>query len=99
MNEITKIAEYEGSNGVVVLDFVADWCYPCKMMSPLVDQMASKFANLRFFKVDVEKGSEIAQKFGVTAVPTLVVLNNNSEVNRIVGVQNRESLEKVFMNL
>ncbi|MGI6118390.1 MAG: thioredoxin [Bilifractor sp.] len=76
----------------VLLDFWAVWCAPCRMLSPVVDQIAGERSDIKVGKVNVDEQQELAMKFGVSAIPTLIVFKNGAEVNRSVGVIPKEQI-------
>ena len=69
----------------VLIDFYATWCGPCRMVSPLVDEIAEEYQNYQIFKVDFNETPEWAQKFGVMGIPTLVVLKQGKVITQNVG--------------
>ena len=69
----------------VLIDFYATWCGPCRMVSPLVDEIAEEYQNYQICKVDVDESPELAQKFGVMSIPTLVVLKQGKVITQNVG--------------
>lgn len=73
------------SDKPVLLDLWATWCGPCKMLSPIVDQVAAENDDIKVGKVNVDEQEEIAAKFGVTAIPTLLVFKDGKLVNQSVG--------------
>lgn len=78
---------------LAVVDFWADWCGPCKMMSPAVEKLAEAYAGrVLVAKVNVDEEPELARRFGVMSIPTLVFLRRGTEVDRRVGVQPEETL-------
>ncbi|KAI6700591.1 hypothetical protein NL676_014915 [Syzygium grande] len=78
---------------LMVIDFAASWCGPCRMVEPAVQAMASKFADVEFAKIDVDELSDVAREFGVQAMPTFVLVKKGKEVDRIVGAK-KDELEK-----
>ena len=66
----------------VLIDFYATWCGPCRMVSPLVDEIAEEYQNYQICKVDVDESPELAQKFGVMSIPTLVVLKQGKVITQ-----------------
>ncbi len=79
---------------LVVADFFATWCGPCKRLSPILDEVAGPFTNrISFLKVDVDQSSELAAKYAVRGVPTLVFLRNGKEVDRQTGLLSKADLK------
>lgn len=71
----------------VLLDFWATWCGPCRMVSPIVDEIAEERCDIRVGKINVDEQPELAARFGVMSIPTLVVMNNGHIVNQAVGAR------------
>ena len=69
----------------VVIDFFATWCGPCKVLSPVVEQASEEFSDVAFYKVDIDEEMELAQKYQVMSVPTLLLLKEGEIVNKSVG--------------
>ena len=84
------------SGGLAMLDFYATWCGPCKTLAPIVDQLAHEYAEkgVKVGKVDIEAAPEIAAKFGITGVPTLIFFKGGEKVDQMVGAQPKSILEK-----
>lgn len=84
---------------IEVMYFGAKWCMPCKMMHPILDKLSSEFQHINFIKVDVDEDQEAALEYKISAVPTLIILNNGDILHRLVGMQNegvlRETLNKI----
>jgi len=77
--------------GNVLIDFYADWCMPCVMMGPIVEDVAEKFSEkLKVGKVNVEDGQEIAQKFNVSSIPNFVLFKNGKVVTNFVGAMTED---------
>lgn len=81
-----------GEKGTVLLDFFAEWCGPCRMVLPIVDEIAGERADVAVGKVNVENENELASKFGVFSIPTLVVLKDGKEVRRAVGARRKDQI-------
>lgn len=74
------------SKNPVLIDFYADWCGPCKMLSPILAGIAEKHPEITVVKCDVDANQELAMKFGVRSIPTVVAMKGGVEVNRKVGL-------------
>ncbi len=93
-------AEVLKSTEPVLVDFFADWCGPCKMLSPILDLLADEFAGrVQIVKVDVDKSPALAQALRVEAMPTLSVFQNGGEVGRMVGAPPEDSLRESLLSL
>lgn len=79
--------EFKNSDKTVLLDFYADWCGPCRMVSPLVDEIAEENPQYLIGKINVDSEPELAESFGVSSIPTLVVMKSGKIVNRVVGAR------------
>lgn len=80
------------AEGTVLVDFFADWCGPCKMLSPIVDQIAEEHKEVKVCKVNVDTEPELAMRYGVMSIPTLVVIKGGKEVNKSVGLVSKEEI-------
>ena len=81
-------------NGVTLVDFWADWCGPCKMQAPVIDELGDKYeGKVTVAKLNVDDEPSIAARFGVMSIPTLIVYREGEEVTRRVGVQSLDQLE------
>ena len=90
---VTKISKSNFENEVVkstktvLLDFYADWCGPCRMVSPLVDEIAEENPQFLVGKINVDEEPELAQAFGVASIPTLVVMKGGKVVSQAIGAR------------
>ena len=81
--------------GNVLIDFYADWCMPCVMMGPIVEDISEKFKkNLKVGKVNVEDGQEIAQKFNVSSIPNFVLFKDGKVITNFVGAMSEEDFSE-----
>ena len=92
VNDNTFEQEVLKSNIPVLVDFYADWCGPCKMLSPTVDEVAAENDDIKVVKVNVDESQDTAIKYQVMSIPTLVVIKNGNEVNRSVGVIDKSEI-------
>jgi thioredoxin 1 len=77
--------EHFSSTGDVILQFYADWCNPCKRMSPLVDAVATQLSQFTFFKINRDFFMDLAKSFNITSIPTLIFLRDGKEIGRYDG--------------
>ena len=81
----------------VFVDFYADWCGPCKMMSPVIDKMADEFAGrIKVGKVNVDENGDLAVKYGIMSIPNMVFFKNGEVVDRIVGAIPKPQMQARF---
>jgi len=82
-------------NALVVVDFTASWCGPCKFIGPKFDEMESKYTNVKFIKVDVDENEETSAAVGISAMPTFFFYKNGEKVGEVVGAS-AEKLEQLI---
>lgn len=83
------------SDKKVLIDFYADWCGPCKMLSPIVEDFASGNNDVKVVKVNVDDNQELAVKYGVASIPTLIVIENGEIKNIRVGLMSKSEIEEM----
>jgi thioredoxin 1 len=84
--------------GVTLVDFYADWCGPCKMITPHLETVAKELdGKASIIKIDVDKAQRIASTYQVTSIPTLILFSDGKEVDRIVGVRNAKDIKDFIL--
>ena len=84
------------AEGTVLVDFWATWCGPCRMLSPIVDEVASEHPDVKVGKINVDEQPELAQQFGIMSIPTLLVFKNGEKVQESVGLIPKEKVEALL---
>ena len=81
----------------VLVDFYADWCGPCKMMAPAVDAAAESYSGrIKVGKLNVDENGDVAERYGVMSIPTLILFKNGQELKRMVGLQSKAALNALL---
>lgn len=96
MEIINSKVEFETvlkENKSVFVDFYADWCGPCKMLGPVVEELAGENLDVKFIKVNVDNVPEVAQQYGIMSIPALFVIKDGEVAGSTVGFQPKESLQ------
>ena len=93
-----KDTEYETilKEGKVVIDCYAPWCGPCKMISPIIDELAEKIPETKFYKINVDEAEKITEEYQIMSIPTILIFENGGLVNKIVGFRSKSELEELF---
>lgn len=86
----------ETAHGNVLIDFFADWCGPCRAQTPVLEKVAGEVKGIRFVKINIDGAQKTAARLNITSIPTLVLLHEGKEVDRIVGLIEGEDL-KTFL--
>ena len=100
--KINNKAEFDAikNNGVVLVDFYADWCGPCKMLSPVLEELSSEYeGKANIVKVNVDEVSELASEDGVMSIPNMFFIKNGEVVKQVVGYQPKAALKQVLESL
>ena len=99
MIKITKESftrEVEEAKGLVVIDLFATWCGPCRMLSPILDELEREYPDVKFCKIDVDEEIELAKTFKVQSIPMIALVKDNTFVDMSVGYVPKESLKKLI---
>ena len=97
--ELTKSIydDFINNNSVAVVDFWADWCAPCKMMAPILEDVSFELSGeVSFAAVNIDENALLGESMRITNIPTMIVYVNGKEVNRIVGIKNKQSLRSIL---
>ena len=95
MQHINNKAEFEQlikENNNVVIDFYATWCGPCKMLAPIIEQVANEVSHVKIVKVDVDVAGDLAELFGITSIPTVVYIKNQKLELRELGFKPKDAI-------
>lgn len=96
VNSINFQKEVLNSDKKVLIDFYATWCVPCQMLSPVLEEVAAENSDIKLVKIDVDQNEELAYKYGISAMPTVIVMEKGEEINRSVGVISKEEILKLI---
>lgn len=81
---------------IVFVDFYADWCGPCKMTSPIIDELAKELTDVKFVKINVDQNPDLASQYSVFSIPTFIIFKNGKPVHQMVGAMGKEKfLEEI----
>lgn len=84
------------NKGVVLVDFFATWCGPCKMIAPIIDELEAEMGDVKFVKVDVDESPEVATRYGIQSIPTLKVFKDGENVDTVVGFLPKEQIKALI---
>ena len=95
LNEKNFEKEVLNASESVLVDFYADWCGPCKMMAPIIEEIANAEtrANVKVGKVNVDENGSLAEKYGIMSIPTMIIFKNGQIIKTFVGLTNRKTIE------
>ena len=89
-------SEVENAQGKVLVDFWASWCGPCRMIAPIVEELAAETEGVTFAKVNVDENADVAIGLGIQAIPTLFLFRDGKAVDKAVGVQTKDALKAMI---
>ena len=95
VGEDTFEAEVLQSTKKVLVDFYATWCGPCRILKPTIMEFAKEHEEVKVVEVDVDKAQNLSNKYGVISIPTVVIIENGKEINRVVGAVSKEKLMEI----
>ena len=95
-NEQNFASEVLNKSGVVLVDFYADWCGPCKMVAPIVEEISLERGDISVGKVNVDQSPAVAGAYNVMSIPTIIVFKDGKEKNRMVGYAPKEKILSMF---
>ena len=100
MSTVVEINAYEFDEKVkgakVLVDCYAEWCGPCKMLAPIIEQIAEETDTCEFYKLNVDESAEIAERFGIMSIPTLLLFENGELKETLVGLKSKSELEEII---
>ena len=96
INDSNFNEEVLNAKGVVVVDFFATWCAPCKMLAPVLEEVASEMGEVKVLKIDVDESPETATKYGVQSIPTIKIFKDGAEVETKVGFMPKDILKEAI---
>lgn len=96
VNNDNFVNEVINSDKPVLADFNADWCGPCRMLAPLLDEISAQNDNVKVVSINVDDNGELAAQFGISSIPCLIVFKNGAEVNRSIGFKGKAAIEALL---
>ncbi len=98
--EIKNMSEFEkevlNEEKTVFIDFYATWCKPCKIMTPTIEEIAKEYTDIKFVKIDIDKNEELAIKYNIMSIPTMIIMKNGEVKKTFVGITDKQNITKEF---
>jgi len=91
-------SEVINDKGLVMVDFYADWCGPCKMLSPILEEISDEVDKLKVVKVNVDEAQDLAKKYGIMSIPTVYLFDGGMNAGKFVGVKSKEDIMEFIDN-
>jgi len=82
------------SEGVILVDFYAEWCGPCKMTSPIIDELSNEMPDVKFVKINVDENQDLASEYSVFSIPTFLIFKGGKVVDQFVGAQSKDNFKQ-----
>jgi len=98
LNETNFVDEVLNSKVPVLVDFWAEWCGPCRMLSPVIEELAKQYdgQKIKIYKLNVDENPKIAAKYGIMAIPTVIIFKDGKPVEQITGVRNKKEYIEII---
>ena len=96
INENEFEEKVNNSEKKVLVDCYADWCGPCKMLAPVIEELSEEIENVEFYKLNIDESGEIAERYGIMSIPTLLIFKNNELIDTLVGFRTKEELKEML---
>lgn len=84
------------NEGKVIIDFYADWCGPCRMLSPILEEISNENEDITIYKINVEENQDLATQYMITSIPTILLMNYGKTIETLIGLRSKEDILKVF---
>lgn len=94
INKDTFHSEVIEKKGLVLVDFFADWCGPCRMVSPIIDELSAETPDVSFVKVNVDNDPDLAREYGVASIPTFFIFKDGKVVSKFTGAMGKEGFQQ-----
>lgn len=91
-----ELKELVKNNKKVLVDCYADWCAPCKMLSPIIDQLATEKEDTKFYKINVDEDEEISKEYSISSIPTLLFFEDGKLKEQVVGLRSKDDISRII---